>query len=320
MKKVVVLGGGTGQSTLLKGLKLFPLDISAVVSVCDDGQSTGRLREEFNTFAVGDIRKVIAALSETEPLFEELLNYRFKTTSDLNGHTVGNLLLTALANITGNMQEGIETIGKVLKIKGKVLPFTLESPTLIGKMMDDSIIKGEHNITQSEQQIKEVYYETPMKVNPNVLKAIRNADLIILSMGSLYTSVIPNLLSKELIETIDKSQAKIMYVCNMMTQPGETEGYKVSDHIKVLNRYLGTKKIDIVIANNGKIPQNILEKYATEEQKDQVIFDKENLKELKVITGNYVTVENNIIRHRVTKLSVDIYDYLLESCEQNVIY
>lgn len=320
MKKVVVLGGGTGQSTLLKGLKLFPLDISAVVSVCDDGQSTGRLREEFNTFAVGDIRKVIAALSETEPLFEELLNYRFKTTSDLNGHTVGNLLLTALANITGNMQEGIETIGKVLKIKGKVLPFTLESPTLIGKMMDNSIIKGEHNITQSEQQIKEVYYETPVKVNPNVLKAIRNADLIILSMGSLYTSVIPNLLSKELIETIDKSQAKIMYVCNMMTQPGETEGYKVSDHIKVLNRYLGTKKIDIVIANNGEIPQNILEKYATEEQKDQVIFDKENLKELKVITGNYVTVENNIIRHRVTKLSVDIYDYLLESSEQNVIY
>ena len=320
MKKVVVLGGGTGQSTLLKGLKLFPLDISAVVSVCDDGQSTGRLREEFNTFAVGDIRKVIAALSETEPLFEELLNYRFKTTSDLNGHTVGNLLLTALANITGNMQEGIETIGKVLKIKGKVLPFTLESPTLIGKMMDNSIIKGEHNITQSEQQIKEVYYETPVKVNPNVLKAIRNADLIILSMGSLYTSVIPNLLSKELIETIDKSQAKIMYVCNMMTQPVETEGYKVSDHIKVLNRYLGTKKIDIVIATNGEIPQNILEKYATEEQKDQVIFDKENLKELKVITGNYVTVENNIIRHRVTKLSVDIYDYLLESSEQNVIY
>ena len=315
MKKVVVLGGGTGQSTLLKGLKLFPLDISAVVSVCDDGQSTGRLREEFNTFAVGDIRKVIAALSETEPLFEELLNYRFKTTSDLNGHTVGNLLLTALANITGNMQEGIETIGKVLKIKGKVLPFTLESPTLIGKMMDNSIIKGEHNITQSEQQIKEVYYETPVKVNPNVLKAIRNADLIILSMGSLYTSVIPNLLSKELIETIDKSQAKIMYVCNMMTQPGETEGYKVSDHIKVLNRYLGTKKIDIVIANNGEIPQNILEKYATEEQKDQVIFDEENLTNLKIITSNYVTIEEKIIRHKVDKLSIDIYNYLIENGE-----
>lgn len=320
MKKVVVLGGGTGQSTLLKGLKLFPIDISAVVSVCDDGRSTGRLREEFNTIAVGDIRQVITSLSETEPLFRDLLNYRFKTTSDLNGHAVGNLLLTALCNITGNMQEGIETIGKVLKIKGKVLPFTLDCSTLIGKMEDDSIIHGEHNITQSSKKIKEVYYEKEVVVNPNVIKAVKEADLIILSMGSLYTSIIPNLLSKELIDAIDNSKAKIMYVCNMMTQPGETDDYKVSDHIKILNRYLGKKKIDIVIANNGTIPKNILEKYATEEQKDQVILDEENLKNVKIITGNYVTVENNIIRHRVTKLSVDIYDYLLENGEQNVLH
>jgi len=315
MKKVVVLGGGTGLSTLLKGLKLFPVEISAVVSVCDDGKSTGRLREEFNTFAVGDIRKVIVSLSETEPLFEELLNYRFETTSDLNGHTVGNLFLTALANITGNMQEGIETIGKVLKIKGKVLPFTLESPTLIGKMDDGSCIRGEHHITQSEQKIEEVYYENEVKVNPNVLKAIRNADLIILSMGSLYTSIIPNLLSQELLNTIDKSKAKVMYVCNMVTQPGETDDYKVSDHINTLNKYLGKKKIDTVIANTGEIPQPILEKYATEEQKDQVIFDEENLKDLKIITGNYVTIENKIIRHKVNKLAVDIYNYLLEMGE-----
>lgn len=321
MKKVVVLGGGTGQSTLLKGLKLFPIDISAVVSVCDDGRSTGRLREEFNTLAVGDIRKVIVSLSETEPLFEELLNYRFETTSDLNGHTVGNLLLTALSNITGNIQEGIETIGKVLKIKGKVLPFTLDSPTLLGKMADGSVVRGEHNITESNQKIEEVYYENEVKVNPNVLKAIREADLIILSMGSLYTSIIPDLLNKKILDTIDKSQAKIMYVCNMMTQPGETDDYKVSDHVDTLNKYLGKKKVDIVIANNGDIPQSILEKYATEEQKDPVIFDAENLKDLQVITGNYVTVDNNIIRHRVTKLSVDIYDYLLECGEQeDVIY
>lgn len=315
MKKVVILGGGTGQSTLLRGLKQFPIDISAVVSVCDDGRSTGRLREEFNILAVGDIRQVIAALSETEPLFEELLNYRFKTTSDLNGHAVGNLLLTALCNITGNLQDGIETIGKVLKIKGKVLPFTLDSPTLIGKMKDGTIIKGEHNITESKEQIDEVYYEQDVKVNKNVLKEIKEADLIILSMGSLYTSIIPNLLSKELIKTIDKSKAKIMYVSNMMTQPGETDDYKVSDHVKVLNNYLGKKKIDIVIANNGKIPKKILKKYETEEQKDQVVFDKNNLKNIKVIADNYVTVENNIIRHKVNKLSLDIYKYLIESTE-----
>lgn len=315
MKKVVIFGGGTGQSTLLRGLKELPIDISAVVSVCDDGQSTGRLREEFNIFAVGDIRKVIAALSETEPLFEELLNYRFNTTSDLNGHTVGNLLLTALCNITGNLQEGIETLGKVLKIKGDVLPFTLDSPTLIGKMKDGSIIKGEHNITQCEQQIDSVYYEKDVKVNKNVLKKVEDADLIILSMGSLYTSIIPNLLSKELISTIDKSKAKIMYICNMVTQPGETDDYTVSDHIKVLNSYLGKKKIDTVIANNGTIPQDILEKYETEEQKDQVVFDDEKLQDINVISDNYVTIENNVIRHQLTKLSLDIYKYLVESSE-----
>lgn len=315
MKKVVILGGGTGQSTLLRGLKQFPIDISAVVSVCDDGRSTGRLREEFNTLAVGDIRKVIAALSETEPLFEELLNYRFETTSDLNGHAVGNLLLTALCNITGNLQEGIETIGKVLKIKGQVLPFTLDSPTLIGKMTNGTIIKGEHNITQSEGQIASVYYEKDVKVNKNVLKAIKEADLILLSMGSLYTSIIPNLLSKELISTIDKSQAKIMYVCNMMTQPGETDDYKVSDHIKELNKYLGQRKIDAVIANKGEIPNSILRKYETEEQKDQVIFDEENLKDIEIIADNYVTVEKDIIRHQVDKLSVDIYKYLIKESD-----
>ena len=315
MKRVVILGGGTGQSTLLRGLKQFPIDISAVVSVCDDGRSTGRLREEFNIFAVGDIRKVIVSLSETEPLFEELLNYRFETTSDLNGHTVGNLLLTALSNISGNMQEGIEMIGKVLKIKGKVLPFTLDSPTLIGKMEDGSIIRGEHYITESPLKIKDVYYEEDVKVNPSVLKAIDEADLIILSMGSLYTSIIPDLLSKKMISVIDKSKAKILYVCNMMTQPGETDDFKVSNHVEVLNRYLGKKKISYVIANDGVIPEDMLYKYANEEQKDEVVLDRENLSDVKLITGNYVTISDNTIRHKVDKLSVDIYNILLEDGE-----
>ena len=310
MKKVVVLGGGTGQSTLLRGLKLFPMEISAVVSVCDDGQSTGRLREEFNTFAVGDIRKVIISLSETEPLFEELLNYRFNTTSDLNGHTVGNLLLTALGNITGNMQEGIETIGKVLKLKGKVLPFTLDNPVLMAKMKDGSIVIGEHNITKSPKEIEKVYYEKQVAVNPRVLKEIKEADLIILSMGSLYTSIIPDLLSKEILDAIDQSHAKIMYICNMMTQPGETDNFKASDHVHVLNRYLGQKKISIVIANTGTIPDHMLEKYRTEEQKNPVIFDAENFKNIEVIAKDYVSVVENVIRYKPNKLALDIYSYL----------
>ena len=238
-KKVVILGGGTGLSTLLRGLKKFPLDITAIVSVCDDGSSTGRLREEFNVPAVGDIRKVLVSLSETEPLIEKLLNYRFKTTSDLDGHTVGNLILTALSDIAGNMSDGIEALGKVFNIKGKVLPLTEDYVTLIGNMEDGTVIEGEHNITLTPKKISDVYYkETPI-VTPEAIKAIKEADLIILSMGSIFTSIIPNLICPEIINAIDESNASIMYTCNMMTQPGETDKFKASDHVKLLNRYLG---------------------------------------------------------------------------------
>jgi uncharacterized cofD-like protein len=313
-KKVVILGGGTGLSSLLRGLKQYPLDITAVVSVCDDGSSTGRLREEFNTPAVGDIRKVITSLSETEPLVEELLNYRFKTTSDLNGHAVGNLLLTAMANITGNMSDGIESLSKVLNLKGKVLPLTEDNVILMGRMEDGSIIEGEHNITENSKKIKDVYYKHKPVVCEAVLKSIREADCIILSMGSLFTSILPNLICKEVIKEIDKSTAKLMYVCNMMTQPGETDNFKVSDHIKLLNRYLGKRKIETVIANNGQIEKSIIEKYATLEQKDQVILDKENLKKLKVriIKDDLVSMENEIIRHDTLKLAFYIFSTLIK--------
>ncbi len=312
-KKVVILGGGTGLSSLLRGLKQYPLEITAVVSVCDDGKSTGRLREEFNTPAVGDIRKVIVSLSETEPLVEELLDYRFNTNSDLNGHAVGNLLLTAMANITGNMSDGIESLSKVLNLKGRVLPLTEDNVILMGRMEDGSIIEGEHHITESPKKIKDVYYKTKPVVCDAVLKSIREADCIILSMGSLFTSILPNLICKDVIKEIDKSTAKIMYVCNMMTQPGETDNFKVSDHVKLLNRYLGKRKIETVIANSGQIEKNIIEKYATLEQKDQVILDKENVKKLKVkvIKDDFVSMENEIIRHDTLKLAFYIFSTLI---------
>ena len=311
-KKIVVLGGGTGMSTLLKGLKLFPLDITAVVSVCDDGKSTGRLREEFNTIAVGDIRRVITSLSETEPLIEKLMNYRFETTSDLNGHTVGNLILTALANITGNMSDGIESLSKVFNLKGKVLPLTEDNVILAAEMMDGTNVIGEHNITEVHKQIKKVYYEEKSTTNPLVLKEITKADLIILSMGSLYTSVIPNLINDDIKEELAKSKAKIMYICNMMTQPGETDDYKVSDHIKALNEYLGERKVDIVIANDGIISTDVINKYRDTEQKDEVFFDEDNLTDLEVIHNNYVDYEEGYLRHKVDKLALDIFAYLIK--------
>ena len=313
-KKVVVLGGGTGLSTLLKGLKLFPLDISAVVSVSDDGKSTGRLREEFNTIAVGDIRRVITSLAETEPKIEKLMNYRFETTSDLNGHAVGNLILTALANITGNLSDGIESLSKVFNLKGKVLPLTEDNVTLSALMTDKSIIVGEHNITESNKRIKKVFYKEKSHTNPLVLEEIKNADLIILSMGSLYTSVIPNLINSDIKKTLKESNAKIMYICNMMTQPGETDDYKASDHIKALNKYLGKRKVDIIIANDGIIKEEVINKYKNTEQKDEVILDKDNLKDLglQIIHNNYVDISEGVIRHKVDKLALDIYAYLIK--------
>lgn len=311
-KKVVVLGGGTGLSTLLRGLKQFPLDITAIVSVCDDGKSTGVLRKEFNIPAVGDIRRVIVSLSETEPLIEKLLNYRFSTSSDLNNHTVGNLLLTALSNISGNMSDGIESLGKVLNLKGKVLPLTEDNVILMGQMEDNSIVEGEHNITLDNHKIKKVFYKEEPVVNPNAIKAIHEADLIILSMGSLFTSIIPNLICKDMKKAIDESHAKVMYVCNMTTQPGETDDFKVSDHIRLLNEYLGNKKIDIVVANSGKIDQDIVDKYSTLEQKDPVILDKENIPQnIEIISSNFVDLETGVIRHNIIKLSSYIFSSLL---------
>lgn len=311
MKKVTVFGGGTGMSTLLRGLKEFPIDLRAVVSVCDDGRSTGKLRKEFNIPAMGDIRKVMISLAKTEPLMEKLLEYRFDTCSDLNEHTVGNLLLTAGSQITGNLKDGISAISKVLNLKGKVIPFSEDNITLVGEMEDGSIIKGESEITSSPLSIKKVFYEKEPTPNKEVIDSIKESDLIIFSMGSLFTSIIPNLLSKEVIDEIDKSNAKIMYVCNIMSQPGETDGFKVSNHINTINNYLGKRKIDVIIANNGDIDKNIAKKYSTIEQKDPIILDKENIN-CNVIEGNYVSVEDNVIRHNVIKLSVDIFSYLLD--------
>lgn len=312
-KKVVVLGGGSGSSDLLRGLKQFPIDLSAIVSVCDDGKSTGILREEFNIPAVGDIRKVLVALSETDELVMELFNYRFNTTSDLDGHAVGNLLLTAMENITGNLSDGIEALSKVLNLKGKVIPLTEDNVVLMSEMSDGTIVEGESNITKAKKEIKRVYYKEDPTPTKEAIKAIKDADLVILSMGSLFTSVIPNLICDDIIKALDDSKAKIMYACNIMTQPGETDKFKVSDHVKLLNKYLGEHKIDVVVANSGPISADIAKKYETLERKEPVEFDKESLEKLgcKVISEDFFTVVNNLIRHDPMKLSLQIFSYLI---------
>ena len=308
-KKIVVLGGGSGQSVLLSGLKRFPFDITAVVSVCDDGKSTGKLRREFNVPAMGDIRRVLIALSETEDVVGELVNYRFKTDGDFNGHTVGNIILAALTDIYGSMSLGVKQVTKVLNLKGSVLPLTDDNVTLMGEMEDGSIVEGEHNITLSDKKIKRVYYKEKPKCNKEVIKKIKECDAVILSMGSIYTSIIPNLLCKEVINAIDESNAKIIYVCNLFSQPGETDGFKVSDHINLLNSYLGNRKIDVVITNSAKVSKTLLKKYETREQKDLILNDPENIN-ITNIRKPLVTIADGTLKHDSLKLGLEILNTL----------
>ena len=298
-KNIVILGGGTGQSVLLRGLKRFPFNITAVVSVSDDGNSSGKIRQELNVPAVGDIRSVLISLSETEDVVEKMINYRFKSNGDLDGHSLGNL------------SNAVLQISKILNLKGEVLPLTDDNVVLMGKMSDGSVIEGEHNITLSDKKIEKIYYKVNPKVNKSVIKRIKDADAIILSMGSVYTSIIPHLLCKEIIKAIDSSDAKIMYVCNVMTQPGETDGFTASDHINLLNSYLGKRKIDTVITNSKKVSKKTQKIYETLEQKDLVKIDSKNIN-IEHINKPLIKIENDKIRHDNMKLALEIMNILVK--------
>ena len=313
-KKIVVFGGGTGISYLLKGLKNFPVDITAVITVSDNGRSTGKLRKEFHTPAVGDIRKVITSLSGIDEPIKKMMSYRFNTFSDLDGHAVGNLILTSMLDITGSLKDSIASLSKLLDVRHTVLPISEDSNlTLMGKDLDGNIIEGEEEITMARRQFERIYYKEEPKVLPEVLTALKEADLIIFSMGSLYTSVLPNVMCKEVKAVLKEAKAPIMYLCNVVTQPGETDDFTVSDHVKLLNRYLDKKKVDAVIASNTKIDSKIAKKYETEEQKEPVIIDYEELEKVGVelIEDDLIIVEDNILRHNSLKLSSLIFSYLM---------
>ena len=313
-KKVVVLGGGTGISYLLKGLKDFPVDITAVITVSDNGRSTGKLREEFHTPAVGDIRKVITNLSQIDDPIKKMMSYRFQTSSDLDGHAVGNLILTAMLEITGSLRASIAHLSKLLDVRHTVLPLSEDSDlTLMGEDEEGNIIEGEEQITKAHRKLKRIFYKTEPKVLDEVIDALKSADLIVFSMGSLYTSILPNIICKEVKKTLKEIKTPIMYLCNIVTQPGETDHFKVSDHVKLLNKYL-ERDIDVVVANNTKISEKMAHKYETEEQKDPVLIDYEELKKMKVelIEGDLMIIdEDNTLKHHSLKLSSLIFSYLM---------
>lgn len=312
-KKIVVLGGGTGTSTLLRGLKYFPVDITAIITVSDDGRSTGRLRKEFYTPAVGDIRHVLSNLSTLPDEVKNVMEYRMSTYSDLNGHSMGNLILTSLYKETGNLKTSIEYMSTLLRVEHTVLPLSEDYLTLMGETEDGNIVEGEEEITLAKKKYKRIFYKETPHILPEVFEEIKNADLIILSMGSLYTSILPHLIVPEVSKAINETKAKVMYICNVMTQPGETDNFGVSDHINTLEKYIGVDRINAVIVSNNILPKDLLEKYATEEQKDQVIIDYENMKNKKyeIIESDLLTTEDGTIKHDSIKLSSMIFSYLM---------
>lgn len=315
--KIVAIGGGTGLSTLLRGIKKLTNNVTAIVTVGDDGGSSGRLREQMGVLPPGDIRNCIAALADDDATVTKLFQYRFKTGEGLEGHSFGNLFITAMTAICGNMVKAIQESSKVLLIRGRVLPATCDDMKLYAKMEDGSIVKGESNIPEAGKKIAHLYCEPAnCRATDDVVDAILDADLIIMGPGSLYTSVISNFLVKEITRAVWQAKAKKIYVCNAMTQVGETDNYSVSDHVKSIFEHVRLEDIDdsnknffdAVLVNNS-LPSNLAEKY---EQAGSlpVDIDITELRKLGVEVVERSLLEDNkqgYVRHNCDKVAKAIY-------------
>ena len=319
--KIVAIGGGTGLSTMLKGIKKITNNITAIVTVGDDGGSSGKLREELGVLPPGDIRSCIAALADDEDLVAKLFQYRFKDCAGLSGHSFGNLFLTAMCSITGNMVNAVQESSKVLSIRGRVLPSTLDDMRLVAEMEDGSIIKGESNIPESGKKIKRLFTE-PAKCKPlaDAIIAIQEADLIILGPGSLYTSVIPNLLINDISKAVSEAKAKKIYVCNIMTQPGEPDGFSVSDHIKTLLKHAKYEKIIDAVLVNTELPKELIAPYLDAGSEPVSVDEKEiNKMGIEIVQKNLIADKrfedghSSFVRHSPMRLARVIYYWYRKS-------
>lgn len=311
MKNVVVIGGGHGQSTIVRGIKdIEGIDLKCIVTVADDGGSTGRLRELYNIPAVGDIRNVLLAMSNHEEFFTQLLDYRFEgeNEEDVVGHSLGNLIMVALMNLNdGSLMEAIKKVGRLLNVKGRVYPASLEILTLYARNIDDTITRGEANIPKVQNRINKVYYDHDVKADKDAVDAILNADLIIYGIGSLYTSIAPIPIIREIGEALEKTKAKRVYFANCMTQRGETYGYDLKDHIDALEKH--GAKVDLVIRHNNVIPQDILYRYYAEDAIEVVNHGGVNVP---VIERDLLDFSNNNVRHDPEKIGAVVEELLEE--------
>ena len=307
-KKIVIFGGGTGLSGVLGELKNEDIDLTAVVTIADNGGSTGKIRNYYDIPAPGDIRRCVLALSENKEL-KNLMNYRFD--KQIDNHTIGNLILTAFNDINGNMESAVKEYSKLLKVKQTVLPISNDSLQLCAKMKSGVEIHGENQITKYPEKIEHLFYENNPEILPKVLEKVRGADIIIFSCGSLFTSVISNLLFKDLIKVLDESDAKIIYINNLMTQRGETETYDVADHINALNKYLNNHKVDVVIVNTNYDIDNDIIKHYCSQQSNLVKLNIKRINRIEIIKNDYIIIDQeNHIRHNLGKITKDLMKYI----------
>lgn len=315
--KIVVIGGGTGLSTMLRGLKNYTSNITAIVTVGDDGGGSGVLREDLGILPPGDIRNCILALARTEPLMEELLQYRFKD-GRLKNQNFGNLFLAAMDGISDNFEDAVQKMSSVLAVKGKVLPVTLEDMVLEAELENGNKVRGEsiigEEVIEQDSRIKKLkIFPEDAKALDDAISAIEDADAIVLGPGSLYTSILPNLLVKDITRSIKKSKALKLYICNIMTQPGETQKFSVSDHIKVIFDHCGRDIIDCVIANEESIHPDLKDKYYAEGS-DIVNLDIEELEKLgvDVVKDDLTETQKTYVRHNAKKLAKIIIETVME--------
>jgi uncharacterized cofD-like protein len=314
--KIVVIGGGTGIFNLLRGLKHYTSNIVAIVTMMDSGGSSGRLRDEFGHLPPGDVRQALVALSPDDRAsltLRQLFNYRFAKGEGLEGHSFGNLFITALSDIAGGADKAIVEAGRILGIRGKVYPVTLTQSNLIARLEDGSEIVGETNIDVRKEKanvkIDYVYLDPKAYAYPEVLREIETADVIVLGPGDLYTSVIPNLLVDGVVDSINYSRAKKVYICNLMTKHGESDGFAASDFVREIRTYLENGKLDYVVLNKGPLPEKIVKRYKEQEKTEPVEADVEEVKKLakNAVTRSLATA-GTLLRHDAGKIARIIVD------------
>ena len=306
--RIVVIGGGTGLSTLLKGLKRYTDNITAVVAVTDDGGSSGRIRTDLGMLPPGDIRDCLIALSDVEPLMKKLFDYRFVDKDDSVGHSFGNLFIAAMTNVTGSFAKGIEESSRIMAVSGRVLPVTLDDCVLCAELEDGTNVSGETNVNACTSRIKRLYLDAERcRAMPEVLHAIKKADVIVIGPGSLYTSIVPNLLVDGISEAIAMSDAVKLYVCNIMTQDGETEGCTVSDHIEALFSHAGRRIFDYCLCNSRKISEPVALKYSMEGAVP-IDIDEEKISKLGVelILADISAETGDLARHDPDELAAAV--------------